>query len=232
MAYQQDSDSKAFFIGHILIGILVAILAWGIWGAPTEEHMGEVYRVIYIHVPSAFAAFFSAAILFGVSIWGVVKKSDSAMRWGQATAEVGLVFTCLALITGSIWGKPTWGVWWTWDARLTSTLVLALLYAGYLILKSSLPAGPQQTRVCGALGIMISVNVIIVYKSVTWWRTLHQPPSIMRPGGESTMDPEMRIVLVAAAIGLLVVSYWLMKQRTKNLEIQAELDQISFDQLS
>ncbi len=226
------SDKKDILIGNFLIVLLISIFAWGIWGAPTEEHMGEVYRIIYVHVPAAFTAFFSSAILFGLSIWAMLKRSEASMRWGQACSEIGLLFTCLALATGSIWGKPTWGVWWTWDARLTTTLILALLFAGYLLLKSSLPAGPQRTRICGALGIMIFVNVYIVYKSVTWWRTLHQPPSLMRSGEESTMDPEMRVVLLIASIFLIAVGYWLMKQRAKNLNIQAQLDQLSYDHLS
>ena len=127
--------------------------------APSEEHMGEVYRIIYLHVPSAITAFLSSFVLFIFSVAALRKSAVNASIWARATAEVGLLFTILTLATGSIWGRPTWGVWWTWDARLTTTLLLALLYAGYLILYHSMEAGKSRDKALSILGILILAAV-------------------------------------------------------------------------
>ena len=225
----QESDKKHLIGGLIVLGLLLGSWFWGLKLAPTDQHMGEVYRIIYLHVPSAFAAFFSAFVLLVVSIWALVKKDSPAPLVGKASAEVGLIFTALTLATGSIWGRPTWGVWWDWDARLTTTLILALLYCGYLILYSSLHPGPQRNKICAALGILIAADVPIIYQSVTWWRTLHQPPTLMR-SGKSTMSPEMLSALLFALGVMLVVGGYLVYQRYKNLTIAEELERLSYEQ--
>lgn len=225
----QGNDKKDLLLG-LGVGALLAISwYWGLVIAPTEEHMGEVYRIIYLHVPSAFTAFFSAFVLLVVSIWALVKRDSSAHLVAKSSAEVGLIFTALTLATGSIWGRPTWGVWWDWDARLTTTLILALLYCGYLILYSSLAAGPQRNKICAALGIIIAADVPVIYKSVTWWRTLHQPPTIMRKGS-STMAPEMLNALLFCLGVMIVVGAFMVYQRYKNLRIQEELERLSYEQ--
>ena len=195
-----------------------------------KEHMGEVYRILYCHVPSAMTAFFTSFLLLIYSIWGLISKKESIVLYGRACAEVGLIFTCLTLATGSIWGKPTWGVWWTWDARLTTTFLLALLYAGYIILFSTLPAGPGRVRVCSVLGVIIAADVPVIYMSVTWWRTLHQPPSMMREGG-STMAPEMMMVILFGTLSLLALTFWFLKQRKINLELKSEIERLSYQQM-
>ena len=166
-----ESDKKHLFAGLIVFTLLAISWIWGLKFAPEEEHMGEVYRIIYLHVPVAFTAFFSSFVLLVVSVWALFKKNSPAGLIAKASAEVGLIFTILTLATGSIWGRPTWGVWWDWDARLTTTLILALLYCGYLILYSSISAGPQRNKICAALGILIAADVPVIYKSVSWWRT-------------------------------------------------------------
>ena len=226
----KDTSKKDTFLGILALLATAVTWLWALKFAPTEEHMGEVYRIIYVHVPAAFTAFFSALILLIVSIIALLKRDSTAGLWGRAVAEVGLAFTVLTLATGSIWGRPTWGVWWEWDARLTTTLILALLYCGYLILYSSVNAGPSRNRICAVLGIIIAADVPIIYKSVTWWRTLHQPPTLMRPGGESTIDPEMRIVLVTAVLVMIYVGYYLIWQRCKNLQLAEELEKLSYQQ--
>ncbi len=218
--------------GFLLAALLLVhwALAW-LW-VPVDQMQGEVYRIIYLHVPAAFAAFFSAAILLGASIAALRSRSERALQWSKAATEVGLIFTLLTLATGSIWGKPTWGTWWTWDARLTTTLLLGLLYCGWLLLYSSLPAGATRIRGCSILGIMIAADVPIIYKSVTWWRTLHQPQTILRPGGGATMEPEMLAVLLSG-IGLMVfVSWWMIAQRRINIQLQNELEQKSLAEVA
>lgn len=220
---------------NLLIGIAAALLVAAHWWAgfhfaPTDAAQGEVYRIMFLHVPSAITAFASSLVLFIFSLLGLKTRADSTARWAKASAEVGLLFTILTLATGSIWGRPTWGTWWTWDARLTTTLLLALLYAGYLLLYSAMTPGPGRVRVCAVLGILIFADVPIIYKSVTWWRTLHQPPSMLREGG-STMDPEILWTLVAGIFIMWFYAFWLVWQRGKNLELADELEQASFAQL-
>ena len=134
-----------------ILAIISAAAVLGSWFfalkyAPSEENMGEIYRIIYLHVPAAITAFLSSLVLFIFSVAALRKSAVDASIWGRSTAEVGLLFTILTLVTGSIWGRPTWGVWWTWDARLTTTLLLALLYAGYLILYYSMETGKSRDK--------------------------------------------------------------------------------------
>lgn len=219
---------KSSVVAASLLTILLALhwyLAW-FW-VPVDVNQGESYRIIYLHVPAAFAAFASAAVLLYASLRGLVAHGERFLPTARAATEIGLLFTVITLATGSIWGRPTWGTWWTWDARLTTTLLLGLLYSGWLLLFTSLPQGRNQTRSCAILGIMIAADVPIIYKSVTWWRTLHQPQTILRPGGGSTMDPDMRTVLIAGVFLMLAVTAWLIHQRKTNILLQDELNQKS-----
>lgn len=216
------------FVGVALgISALVCTVL-ALWVVTTEKHQGEVYRLIYIHVPSAFTAFMSAAVLMYYSVRSLIKPRDDWDFAGKAWAEVGLVFTLLTLFTGSVWGRPTWGVWWTWDARLTTTFILGLLYGGYLMLYASLDSGRQRSKICAVLGILIFVDVPIIYKSVDWWRTLHQPPSIIRKGG-STMALEILTLLLTSAAVYIALSFWLAYYRARNLRLEAEVERLSHD---
>jgi heme exporter protein C len=205
------------------------LLAW-FW-VPVDEAQGEVYRIIYLHVPAAFASFLSAGVLLIGSLLALRDKSETWLSLSRASTEVGLVFTILTLATGSIWGKPTWGVWWTWDARLTTSFLLALMYGGWLLLFGAIPQGTSRTRSCSILGIMIAADVPIIYKSVTWWRTLHQPQTILRTGG-STMDGDMLMVLLSG-IGLMaLVTINLIFVRRENIRLEQELEEKSLGGVS
>lgn len=223
-------DKKSFMIGAGLFLLVVCQWLAGFFYAPVDAMQGEVYRIIFLHVPSAFTAFGSSLVLFILSLIGLRTKSEATNRWARATAEVGLMYTILTLATGSIWGRPTWGVWWTWDARLTTTLLLALLYAGYLLLHSAMAPGPGRVKVCAVLGILIFADVPIIYKSVTWWRTLHQPPSMLRADGP-TMDPQILWTMVAGIFIMCFYAFWLGRQRGINLALADELEQASYAQL-
>jgi heme exporter protein C len=216
------------FFGFAILALMLIHWLVALFFVPVDVNQGEVYRIIYIHVPGAMAAFFCAALLLVASIRCLGSAGSAALPFAKASTEVGLIFTIITLASGSIWGRPTWGVWWTWDARLTTTLLLAILFCGWLLLESGLPAGRTRARSCGFLGIMIAADVPIIYKSVTWWRTLHQPQSILRPGGgTSTMDPEMLCTLVAGIFLSICLSIWLISVRKKNILLQDELDQRS-----
>ncbi len=224
------SDKKSFGFGAFLLTATLAVWVIAIGFMPVDQHQGEVYRIIYLHIPSAITAFFAAYILLWHSIQGLRKKDDQSSFRGRAAAEVGLVFTVLTLATGSIWGRPTWGIWWTWDARLTTTFILALLYSGYLLLWNALPPGAQRAKGCSVLGFLIAVDIPIIYKSVTWWRTIHQPQSILRPGG-STMDQSMLNLVLASITIMIGVCLWLIRERAINLALANELEQASYEKL-
>ena len=222
----KKQDRLTFGIG--LAVLLFASFSWfyALRFAPSDEAQGEVYRIMYFHVPSAITAFLSSFILLFFSLWTLFKRSPVAASWSKACAEVGFMYTAITLITGSIWGRPTWGVWWEWDARLTTTLILALLYAGYLIFTNSMAPGPQRDRMAAALGLIIAIDIPIIYKSVEWWRTLHQPPSLLRSGG-STMDPEMRSILFLCMFAMFFIAGWLLWLRAVNLQLQAKIEEQS-----
>jgi heme exporter protein C len=214
-----------FLLPMLLIALAIHWLV-ALFVVPSDGAQGEVYRIIYLHVPSAFAAFFSAAVLMISSICAIKSKNDRWLNLSRASTEIGLLFTVLTLATGSIWGKPTWGTWWTWDARLTTTFLLGLMYGGWLLLFTSLQEGPSRTRSCSILGIMIAFDVPIIYKSVTWWRTLHQPQTILRSGG-STMDSDMLAVLLSGLLLMVLVSLTLILKRRDTLNAADELQALS-----
>ena len=179
--------------------ITVALLAWGyyqaIYVAPNDAMQGEIFRIIYYHVPSFAAAFTFFTISFLGSI-GFLSFRRSHPEWAQiadawavAGAEVGVVFCTVGLTTGPLWGRRAWGIWWTWDARLTTTLVLWLIYMSYLLLRR-FSAGPQMQTLAAVLGIFGALDVPIVYMANRWWRTQHPAPVF---GGDSNsgMDPTM-----------------------------------------
>ena len=223
----EKSDSRGFAVGGALIVLLLGAWAFGIFATPTDAAQGEVYRIIYLHVPAAISAFGAAYVLLIASVISIWKKSENSGYWGKASAEFGLGLTVITLATGSIWGYPTWGVWWTWDARITTTFLLALLFGGYILLYDSMPQGSRRDRACGVLGILIAVDVPIIYKSVTWWRTLHQPPSILREGG-STMEPEMLRALGFSFVALLLFSLWGIWVRANNLKLARAIELESY----
>ncbi len=211
-------------VATIIAMIVQWLLAW-FW-VPVDDAQGDVYRIIYLHVPAAFAAFTSAFVLAVASILALRSPNSSKLDLSKAATEVGLVFTILTLATGSIWGKPTWGTWWTWDARLTTTFLLALMYGGWLLLHNAIPEGPSRVRSCSILGLMIAVDVPIIYKSVTWWRTLHQPQTILRSGG-STMDGDMLALLLSGIAIMVIVCLSMIFVRRQNIRLQESLEEKS-----
>ncbi len=218
--------------GLLLWGSLV-VVGWllALFWVPPDQSQGEVYRILYLHVPVSFAAFFSAGVLCWHSIQALIKPNVGALLSQRAAVEVGLVFTILTLATGSIWGKPTWGVWWTWDARVTTTLILAVLFASYLIFYDAIPSELGRMKTCSILGIVIAADIPIIYKSVNWWRTLHQPQTIIRSGGAS-MSSEMLYLLIYCAITMLVFGFWLIRQRRHTLILSKQLEEQQLSQFS
>ncbi len=217
-------EQQSLFRGFFLFGILNLLWIATLQLAPTDSFQGDVYKIIYIHVPHAFISFLMAFLLLIFSLIAMIKKNETSLYLSKTAVELGCIATVITLLTGMIWGKPTWGVWWTWDARLTTTLLLGLLYGAYLIAYEQIENVGARLKVLPALGIIIFINVPIVYKSVTWWRTLHQPPTLLRPEGGSTIDPEMKLFLLMNFGMLLLYFSWLFFWRWQNVRAQAEIE--------
>src|SRR3954470_19846516 len=195
---------KPAFIAVALItfSLLTYGLQQAMVGAPTEQTMGEVQRIFYYHVPSAWVAFLCFFVNFLASIWYLIKRSARTDAVALACAEVGVVFCTIVLITGPLWARPVWGIWWTWDARLTSTLVLWLIYVSYLILRRY-GAGGQTPVIAAALAIFGFVDVPLVYMSIRWFRTQHPQP-VIGGGQGSGIDPHMMHALLVNWLSFMV----------------------------
>ena len=193
---------------------LVATMYGAFLFAPTERTMGDIQRIFYIHVPSAWTAF---AAFFAVFVASVAYLFTKNFRWDRialACAEIGTVFCTVVLITGPIWAKPVWGIWWTWDARLTSTLVLWLIYLSYLLLRDFLEEPARRATLAAVFGIFGFVDVPIVFFAIRLWRTQHPQPVIM--GGEgSGLDPAMYQVLLLSWVAFTILFVFLAVVRVR-----------------
>jgi heme exporter protein C len=195
------------------------VMAFGV--APREATQGNVQRIMYVHPPLAWVAYVAFAVVAVASVVYLVRRQPAADRLAHASAEVGVIFTGLAIATGSIWGKPTWGTWWTWDARLTSVAILFVMYVGYLLLRGTIDDRDRAARYCAVLGIVAALDMPLVHFSVYWWRTLHQPPSLMKPGGFSGSAAILWPLLVN--LGAFTVLYaYLVAKRARLLRAEAE----------
>ena len=203
-----------------LLAAAVAV-ALGLVVAPTDAVQGEPQRLMYVHVPAAWVAYLAFAGVLAASVGYLARRGLAWDRRAQAAAEVGVALTALTIVTGSLWGRPVWGVWWTWEPRLITTAVLLLIYVGYVALRS-LPADPHRTALRAAgLGIVAFVNVPIVHFSVVWWRTLHQPATVLRPGGPAPIEPEMLASLLTATAAFTLAGVWVWLRRARRLSGRA-----------
>lgn len=193
---------------------LVAGLVMATVVAPPDRLQGDLQRLMYVHVPAAWLAYLAFVLTLVASVgWLRTKRA----RWDHlavASAEVGVFFTGLALALGSIWGKPVWGVWWTWDARLVTTALLFFVYLGYLALRRATPDRDVRARRSAILGIVAFVQVPVVHFSVLWWRTLHQPPTVLRPG-DPTIDHTMLAALLVNVAAFTLVYAALVRRRAR-----------------
>lgn len=200
------------------MGVSVLCLAAGLYFAlivsPADYQQSETVRIMYVHVPASWMAMFCYSAMAGASAVGLIWRHLTAFVVARATAPIGAAFTFLALATGSLWGKPMWGTWWVWDARLTSVLILLFLYLGYMALEGAFDDRSRGARAAAILAIVGAVNVPIIKFSVDWWNTLHQPASVLRMDGPA-IHPTMLwpLLIMALAFKAYFVALLLARMR-------------------
>lgn len=208
-------------------GILIAsvALAWGFFAVPPDRLMGETVRILFIHVPAAWLGMGGWSAIAVASLVELVWRHPLATLAARAVAVPGAVFTAICLLTGSIWARPTWGTWWVWDGRLTSFLVLLFLYFAYIALAGAAERDGASSRIPAIFGLIGAINVPIINRSVVWWNSLHQPPSITI--GKSAIDPAFLWPLLAAMLGFSLlfggVVFARMRMLLANVQAEARL---------
>ena len=215
--------SKRIILGAVAILLVLAAAYASFFIAPEERTMGVIQRIFYFHVASAWAGFTAFFLCFIGNLLYVWKRAQKYDWLAVSGAEVGLAFTTVVLITGPIWAHPVWGIWWTWDARLTSTFVLWLLYVSYLLLRTLVEEPDRRALLSSLFGIFAFIDVPLVFGAIRWWRTQHPQPVIM--GGQgSGLDPTMKAVFFFSAFAMHVFMIFLIAERYALEKMQTETD--------
>ena len=208
----------------LVSGLVLAggALAWGFFMVPPDRLMGDTVRILFLHVPAAWLGMGGWSAIAMSSLVFLVWRHPLAALAARGAAVPGMIFTAICLVTGSIWGRPTWGTWWVWDGRLTSMLVLLFLYVGYIALAQAVSRDGGSSRIPAIFGLVGAINIPIINRSVVWWNSLHQPASITM--GKSAIDGAFLIPLLIAVAGfsLLFGGIVLARMRTLLADIQTE----------
>jgi len=183
---------------------MVAALYAGLIYAPTERLQGNVQRIFYVHVPLAWASYLAFFVVLVASCAYLIRRERFWDALARSSAEVGLLYTTLMLISGSLWARPIWGTWWSWDARLTTTLLLWFIYVGYLMLRSSVQDEEKGARYAAVIGIIGALDIPIIHQSVVWWRSLH-PESVVLASGGPAMPTSMLTALLVSLVAFTVL---------------------------
>jgi heme exporter protein C len=215
--------AKRIILGAVAVLLVIAAAYASFYIAPEERTMGLVQRIFYFHVGSAWAGLDAFVICFLANLLYVWKRNQNYDWLGVSTAEVGLVLTTVVLITGPIWAKPAWGIYWTWDARLTSTFVLWLLYISYLLLRSLIEEPDRRALLSSLFGIFAFLDVPLVFGAIRWWRTQHPAPVIMGGPG-SGLDPTMNKVFFFSVLAMHVLMIFLIIERYALEKMRSEVE--------
>ena len=196
---------KILGIGSI---VSIAVMLWLVfYWAPTESAMGIVQKIMYIHVPTIWVAFLAFFLAFIFSIGYLWKRTENYDILACSAAEIGVVFCGLGLLSGAIWGKPTWNTYWSWDARLTSTLILFLIFMGYILLRKFVEYGEQQARFSAIVAIIGFLDIPLIHQSVVWWRTLHQPTTMFSKQKQVIDQPLFIMLWISVAAFSVLFAY-------------------------
>lgn len=212
-------------IPALILCAALASIACGLFlglNVPPDAHQGYAVRIMFVHVPAAWAALLCFIFITVCALTQILTRSERADRLATAAAPVGMVFTGLGLITGSIWGKPMWGAWWVWDGRLTSFLLLFFLYFGLIALRGAFEDKARAARATAILTVVGAVDLPVILFSVEWWTTLHQKSSLFRAGGPS-MAPVYIHPLLAMALGYSLLALWLIIIRARTILLEQHL---------
>ena len=209
------------FINSIFFILLLVALSFALILSPPDYLQGDSVRIMYVHVPSAWIGLASFTCIALLSIANFIFKTKNLIIITKSIAPIGLMFTCLAIITGSLWGQPTWGTWWAWDARLTSMVLLALFYIGYIVSHKFILKEERANKISSIIAIIGLINIPIIKFSVDWWNTLHQPASI-KLTGTSTIHSSMLMPLLLMFFVLLLYCalIFLMKYKTEIIRMK------------
>jgi heme exporter protein C len=210
-------------LGYATLALMIAALFMVFDYVPPEAEQGIAQLIFYFHVPLAWVAFASFGL---VAIAGIFYLWLGDQLWddlGYAAAETGMVFCTLMIVAGSIWAKPIWGTWWTWDSRLTTTFILWLMYGGYLMLRASADDTPQVARFAAVLGIIAVLDVLLVIASVRLWRTIHPAVLVMKSGGHGLEDPRMVATLLVCLAAFTALWAWLLMLRFTLLRTRSRM---------
>ena len=209
------------FINSIFFILLLIALSFALIFSPPDYLQGDSVRIMYVHVPSAWISLAAFTCIALMSIANFIFKTKNLTIITKSIAPLGLMFTCLAIVTGSLWGKPTWGTWWAWDARLTSMVILALFYIGFIVSHKFILYEERANKVSSIIAIIGLINIPIIKFSVDWWNTLHQPASI-KLSGVSTIHSSMLMPLLLMFFVMLLYCalIFLMKYKTEIIRIK------------
>ena len=222
-------DSAARWTARLEIITPLTLFACGLWVfvfTPTETEQGFVQKIMYIHVPSVIVTYLAFFVTFAFGIAYLWKRLLIFDRIAKVSAEIGLIFCAMVLLSGAVWGRPTWGTYWVWDARLTTTLLLFLIFLGYFLLRLSVQDREKEARFASVLGIIGFLDIPIVHKSVEWWRTLHQPSTLFKVqegAAKPAMPPELLYPLLASMFAMLLFYGYLLLLRWQMEENQDQL---------
>ena len=207
-------------VGLAAVAALVAGLSLALWGSPPDAFQGDYVRLMYVHVPSAWVAYLAVATAAVASLLYLWRRRPAYDYVAQGAAELVVLFTGLALATGMIWGRPVWGVWWTWDARLVSTAILFLIYVGCLLVRGLAADRERGARLAAVVALVGALDVPIIHFSVLWFRTLHQTASITRR--EVSMAPGMLAALLVNVLAFSLLFLYLAVLRARLARVEAE----------
>lgn len=219
------------WIGISVLVMMGWLVAFGLGFSPADRDQQEAVRILYVHVPTvwlAYLAFVVTAVCSGLYLFGK-QHSLGFDRFAGASAEIGVVFMALTLVTGMLWGRITWGVYWQWDARLTTTALLFVSYVGYLAVRNLGGAHHDRAKRSAIIGLLIVLEIPLVHFSVELWRSLHQEASVANPNGDVQMDGLMLFSLFVGVVAFSLLYLWLLLHRSRSLAMQDLLDDVGLD---